>query len=811
MDATPQHLTHLNPQQLEAVTHGTGPILILAGAGSGKTRVLTRRVVHLITEMNVAPQNIIAVTFTNKATSEMRRRISGLLSGKTEEELEEFSADNPYSATVRQPWVATFHSTALKILRRHTALLEHDTDFVVYDAQDSKNLLKDIVKQLNIDEKRYPVNLFKKQIEQAKNNLITPKKLAATAADVCETLSAEVYDHYQRRLLESNAMDFGDLLMKVVELFDAQPDLLRQYQKQFQYVLVDEFQDTNSVQYRFVQQISAPQKNLLVVGDDDQSIYAFRGATVANILDFERDFPETKVVKLEQNYRSTANILDASNAVIKRNSDRRDKKLWTDGERGALIEVFCGQTESAEADYVAGSIRNLNRDGVLFEQIAVFYRTNAQSRALEEALMTYGIPYRIYGGLKFYDRKEIKDVLAYLKFLLNSSDAQAFLRTVNNPPRGIGAKSVHAIAAAAREAGTTPLGGARIVAEDNKKVAAYVQLIDSLSADMKTCTTGELIERVIEKSGYGQKLRSLTKDVTARSRLENIEELKAIAFNMPEAELEPIDTLRAFLDRVSLSSSDELPVEESRDSRSANDAAQQPDVVSLMTLHLAKGLEFHSVFLTGMEEGLIPHYHSMNTRAEVAEERRLCYVGMTRAIKALHITRSARRALFSSGGIDESSSYFREASRFAFDIPAEYVTDDLNTFLNPQGDTEVASYQPDQRAQYLRNQAALKSKTQREGAASRSNKSVMAGNLVMTADAIADAVDHTRGLPKAELGELAPGVAIVHPTLGRGVIKSIDSNAANDPAKTKLSILFEGADAHKKVIFKFARLAIAER
>ncbi|MCO6429613.1 MAG: UvrD-helicase domain-containing protein [Deltaproteobacteria bacterium] len=667
------HLENLNPPQLEAVTHFKGPILVLAGAGSGKTRVLTRRVAHLVLEHNVAPYSILAVTFTNKATEEMRSRLSEMLGPRA-----------------RQLWVATFHSAGLKVLRTHAHLLGYSNNFAVYDEQDSKGVLKAVLKELAIDEKTISPAEAARMMDQAKNSLILPQNLAehfersrtTKYKDPNESLYVEIYQNYQNALMASNAMDFGDLLVNAVLVLQRNKEVLESYRRILKFILVDEFQDTNHVQYTFIKLLSEPRRNLLVVGDDDQSIYAFRGATVKNILEFEKDFPDTRVIKLEQNYRSTGNIIEAANSVISKNTARKEKRLWTECESGPLIQAYCGHDEGEEADFVAGEIAEKLSQGRAPKEIAVFYRVNAQSRALEEALLSAGIPYRIYGGLKFYERKEIKDVIAYLRLILNDSDSQAFLRIVNVPTRGIGAQSVQSVVSLSRQKGCTLFEAAREIAGSSKNIAKFVSIIEALRELAGQHTLSQLISEVLEKTGYKSSLES-GKDVAAQSRLENLMELQSIARSLEEEADSKAEVLRLFLDRVSLTSSQELPVEENKDALAEKDAA--PDVVSLMTLHLAKGLEFPVVFLTGFEEGLLPHYRSIEENG-VEEERRLCYVGMTRAREELYITRAQIRGMFMSGDVYRGSGYFRSVSRFAFEIPPncmellnrEFFSDEFN-------------------------------------------------------------------------------------------------------------------------------------
>jgi DNA helicase-2/ATP-dependent DNA helicase PcrA len=471
-------------------------------------------------------------------------------------------------------------------------------------------------------------------------------------------------------------MDFSDLLLNTYRLITEHKEVLQNYQRDFQFVLVDEFQDTNDLQYKLIRLLAAPQNNLLVVGDDDQSIYAFRGATIENILNFERDFSEAKVIALEQNYRSTQNILDSANAVIAKNPERRAKTLWTEDEKGASLRGYTASDENEEAHYVARQIQELQTEGHSLTDIAIFYRTNAQSRAIEDALMAQAIPYRIYGGLKFYDRKEIKDILAYLKLAVNTRDEQSLHRCINTPPRGLGPKSVENVRIHAQENGCTLYDAARQLGEENKALGRFTSFIEEIQKRAETVPLYELIGFVIEESGYAKKLKAM-KDVTAQSRLENLEELQNIAVGMTFISDSSERDLRMFLDRVSLTSSEELPVEETKDEQ---EKKTPPETVSLMTLHLAKGLEYPVVFLTGLEEGTLPHFRSLDSEFELSEERRLCYVGMTRAMKKLYLSRAERRALFAKGGAYGGSFSGREPSRFIFDIPEGCLDHDSKYF-----------------------------------------------------------------------------------------------------------------------------------
>ncbi|MBN8548401.1 MAG: UvrD-helicase domain-containing protein [Deltaproteobacteria bacterium] len=793
---TAPYLTNLNPPQLEAVQHFTGPILVLAGAGSGKTRVLTHRVANLILTHGVRPSSILAVTFTNKAAEEMKNRLHSLL-----------------GPAGRGLWISTFHSAALRILRHHAKLLAYTNDFVVYDEQDTKSVLKQVVKELNIDDKKFPPQMFARFIDQCKNALVTPEAAHKNAKDFGARQQADVYERYQRELMKANAMDFGDLLMNAVLIFKRFPDILELYRSYIHFVLVDEFQDTNAVQYEFVRLMAEPRRNLLVVGDDDQSIYAFRGATIRNILEFERDFPETKVIKLEQNYRSSAHILSAAHAVIEKNKSRKKKKLWTDRGEGAPITAYLAETESEEASFLVRQIQTRFRSGTPYSQIAVFYRTNAQSRAIEEALVSSGIPYRIYGGLKFYDRKEIKDILGYLRLIVNEQDNQAFARTLNTPPRGIGAQTFQNIVDEANGAGIPYLHAARKIGERNKHVAAYLALMTQFTQAAASMSLSELIQDVITKTEYGPKLKAL-KDPTSESRLENLQELVAIGASMQASAETPLEVLRQFLDRVSLTSSADLP--EEKENQNPNSAeAKKPEAVSLMTLHLAKGLEFPVVFLTGVEEGLMPHHRSINDPVAIEEERRLCYVGITRAMEQLYITRARQRGMFSAGDGFGVSGMLREVSRFIKDIPPEHIDSLGDDFIA----TSMPRYEPVEEDEYVPQFG--RSRDQYNGPG-KSRYSVSAGKamafsagqvkkpLLKTADQLSEKThrDWSADLATVEIGQLSEGLNIIHPTFGRGTIESVEGDIENNPGKVKVGIRFAESNEPRKLVFKYAKLSL---
>lgn len=775
-----RHLENLNPPQLEAVQHFEGPILVLAGAGTGKTRILTRRISHLILEHRVRASSILAVTFTNKACGEMRERLQLLL------------GDVPNSI-----WISTFHSMGLRILRRHADLLGYGRDFNVYDAADSKDVVKRILKDRNIDEKKFPINGFTSFIDKQKNIPLFPEDLTQESKKIGDSMHIEVYDLYQRALRAANAFDFGDLLSQTYKLFKEHPSILKIYQENLNFILVDEFQDTNVVQYDIIRMLTGQKRNLLVVGDDDQSIYAFRGATIQNILDFEKDFPETKTVKLEQNYRSTSAILESAHAVIVKNTARKDKKLWTSSATGDPVKLYCGFDETDEARYIAQEIRSRVDGGLTYGDIAVFYRTNAQSRAIEEAFLNFRIPYKVYGGLKFYDRKEIKDIIAYLRLIANKADNQAFLRVINNPTRGIGAQAVQQIVDLARSDSLCYFDAAKNV--ESKSIQKFVRLIEKLKESYRGKSLSDLIHDIIEDSEYGPRLRKMSDDPQAQSRIENLQELRAVAMTIDISAEE--DPLQQFLDRIALTASS--------DDTAAEGSASPKEAVSLMTLHLAKGLEFDIVYFTGFEEGLVPHYKCMYNPEEVYEERRLCYVGMTRARHALFLTRVRKRGMFSTGG---DTSRFREPSRFAFDLPKTMLLD-VNEDFFVSGDAYVepqSSYAYDEEDDLSsgwnssRKTKALPSYNQK-GSKGGAGKALW--GLVKTADDLSPAykVEH---LPMLSVEQVQSGCSVMHSSFGKGTIQGSEGDPSNETGSFKVLVKFDDFKEVKKLVYRFAGLRV---
>lgn len=636
----------LNDKQKEAVLHTEGPLLILAGAGSGKTRVLTHRIAWLMEHCGVNPWNILAITFTNKAAGEMRERVDKIAG---------FGSDSV--------WVSTFHSTCVRILRRHIDLLGFANSFTIYDTDDSKSVMKDVIRSMDLDPKIYKERSFLNVISHAKDELISPEEFLLNAgADFKQQLYGRAYSEYQKALKKNNALDFDDLIVKTVELFNRHAEVLDYYQERFRYIMVDEYQDTNTAQFKFVSLLAGKYKNLCVVGDDDQSIYKFRGANIGNILNFEKVFPEAKVIKLEQNYRSTGNILNAANAVISNNIGRKDKKLWTEAEEGEGIYYRQFYNGYEEAEYVAEQIlKSVRQSDSRYQDHAVLYRTNAQSRLFEEQFIRDNIPYRLIGGVNFYARKEIKDLLSYLKTIDNGVDDLAVRRIINVPKRGIGLTTLDKVQRFANDhdmsffSVLTQADGIPEFGRAAGKLKNFATLIQSFRAKAEELSLTELMEDILEVTGYRRELE-LEETDEADARIENIDELISKITSYEENCIGEPPTLSGFLQEVALVADiDSVEDDENR--------------VLLMTLHSAKGLEFPYVYLAGMEDGIFPSYMSImadNAREEIEEERRLCYVGITRAMKKLTMTAAKMRMI-------RGENQFNAVSRFMREIPADYL------------------------------------------------------------------------------------------------------------------------------------------
>jgi DNA helicase-2/ATP-dependent DNA helicase PcrA len=664
-------LEGLNPQQSAAVTHAGGPLLVVAGAGSGKTRVLTRRIAYLMARRNVAPYEILAITFTNKAAGEMKERVGELV-----------------GSVAKSMWVSTFHSACVRILRQEAGRLGYTNTFSIYDSADSQRLITIVAKELNLDPKRYPARQFQSIISNAKNELLSPQDYLKAASSQFEQIVADVYTIYQGRLARANAMDFDDLILKTVEVLQRFPEAKARFRSRFRHVLVDEYQDTNHAQYVLVNELvgtdleATPPAELCVVGDADQSIYGFRGATIRNILQFEMDYPNATTVLLEQNYRSTQNILNAANAVITKNESRKEKNLWSDAGSGAPLTGYVAESEHDEANFIAEEIRSLQNSGLSSPgETAIFYRTNAQSRVFEEVFMRSALPYKVVGGLRFYERREVKDLLAYLRVIANCEDEISLRRVINVPKRGIGDTSLDYVDQFANSSGisfwqgllrcneitSVPARAAQAINDFTSMISALIVLVE---AKVKPSV---IVEAALEQSGLLKELADST-DPQDEVRVENLKELVAVSMEYEERSFEELGedeeiSLAGFLEKVSLvADADEIP-----------EGEDHGGVVTMMTLHTAKGLEFPTVFLTGMEDGIFPHSRTLDDKDEIEEERRLAYVGLTRARERLYISRAEYRSTWGAPN-------YNPPSRFLEEIP-----EDVITWRNQSSDSLISS------------------------------------------------------------------------------------------------------------------------
>ncbi|WP_425509546.1 DNA helicase PcrA [Virgibacillus ihumii] len=638
-------LKGLNHEQREAVKHTEGPLLIMAGAGSGKTRVLTHRIAYLLGEKDVPPRNVLAITFTNKAAREMKERVRGLVGPGSE-----------------QIWVSTFHSMCVRILRRDIDRIGYSSNFTILDSSDQLSVIKQTLKDLNIDPKKFEPRAMLGAISSAKNELITPEEYSSKVGDFFERQVSQVYDRYQKTLQKNQSLDFDDLIMQTIHLFKRVPEVLEYYQRRFQYIHVDEYQDTNHAQYYLVKQLASKYENLCVVGDSDQSIYRWRGADIANILSFEKDYPSSRTIFLEQNYRSTKSILDAANTVIKNNTGRKPKNLWTENDEGKNLHYFQGTTEQEEALFITDKIQELTgEEGFSRNDIAILYRTNAQSRAIESTLTKSFIPYQMVGGQKFYERKEIKDLTAYLRLITNPDDDLSFERVVNEPKRGIGKTSIERLRAYTEDQGISFYQAVKEVdftgvpKKAAKALAEFGKLIQTLSQQQEFLTATDMVEAVLQRTGYEHSLKN-ERTIESQSRLENLEEFMTVTQDFEKTSEDK--TLVAFLTDLALIAD----LDKVNDDADADEETK----VTLMTLHAAKGLEFPVVFLIGMEENVFPHSRSMFDDEEMEEERRLAYVGITRAEQQLYMTHAKMRTLYGRTNMNP-------ISRFINEIPEELL------------------------------------------------------------------------------------------------------------------------------------------
>ena len=750
-------LEELNDKQKEAVLATEGPCLVIAGAGSGKTKVLTHKIAYLI-EQGVKPWNILAITFTNKAANEMKERITKLI-GEMSNEM----------------WVGTFHSICIRILRRYIDRIGYNSDFVIFDTSDQRTLIKQCIKQLNLDDKIFTDRGVLSEISNAKNEMLTPMQYTLrTNNELRKKKIAEVYEMYQKKLKENNALDFDDIINVTIQVLTENPDALEYYQEKFKYVLVDEYQDTNKAQFTLVTLLSGRYGNITVVGDNDQGIYSFRGADITNILNFEKDFPGTKIIKLEQNYRSTKSILDAANAVIKHNEKKYEKNLWTNGEKGHLPKVCRLDNEYEEANYIVEEINRLKREEYYkYSDFTILYRMNAQSRSVEDILRRENIPYKMIGGLKFYERKEIKDAIAYLRLIHNSADNLSLERVINEPKRGIGQTSIEKIENISTVNGISMFEVIKKADEYGlNKVFVnsrdFVQTIEELKSKKDEMLISEILTEILTKTGYTKALE-LEKTAQAESRIENLDEFLTVAMEFEEENAE--NSLAEFLESITLSS-DIDGMEESEDS------------VTLMTLHSAKGLEFPVVFLCGMEEGLFPSYKSIGEQRELEEERRLCYVGITRAREYLFLTCAKQRTIF-------GSTTFNKISRFIEEIPTELLegANELTKTTKPKEDYEWKYGNSTVRTSILKENIAPK------------KQPVFS---FRTAESFLNTIS-TKQASTVDLSQFKTGQTIYHKKFGEGVITEI----APEGDDLKLDIAFEKV-GHKRLMAKYANLEIRE-
>lgn len=758
----------LNDKQKEAATKVEGPVLILAGAGSGKTRVLTNRTAYMINELGINPWNILAITFTNKAAKEMRDRIDNIVG---------FGAESI--------WVATFHSTCVRILRRHITLLGYDTNFTIYDTDDSKSVMKDILKKLKIDTKQYPERSFLNRISDWKNNLVSPEEAKLDAAgSYGDEINAKVYKEYQDALKSNNALDFDDLIMKTVELFRCFSEVLENYQNRFIYIMVDEYQDTNTAQFELISLLAARNRNICVVGDDDQSIYKFRGANIRNILDFEKIYPDALVVKLEQNYRSTQNVLDAANAVISNNSARKAKSLWTDQGEGEKIRFANTDTAYEEAEYIVSDICRNKRNGKCdYKDNAILYRTNAQSRLLEEKCVMAGVPYSVVGGVNFYSRKEIKDILAYLKTIDNGQDDLAVRRIINVPKRGIGATSIGKLQDYADARGISfyeaciqareAIGG-----KASEKINDFTGLIEYLKGKVADITLEQLVDDILDRTDYEEMLEDADPE-NAKERMENIDEFinKVIAYEETAEEA----SLSGLLEEVALIAD-------------IDNVDGDSDRIMLMTLHSAKGLEFPYVYLSGLEDGLFPSYMSIcaDDPTEIEEERRLCYVGITRAMKKLTITAAKSRMI-------RGETQYNSVSRFVKEIPRELFEGNVS-FEKPRRDREYDDYFSSDSPTRSYGSMSTPAKVRPVAYSTAKEKAAAAKPYIAKATAFAS-IKKGAQFVSTDAPEYVAGDRVRHMKFGEGTVLDIKSGGRD----YEVTVEFDNAGV-KKMFASFAKL-----
>ena len=765
-------LDGLNNKQYEAVINTEGPCLVIAGAGSGKTKVLTHKIAYLIGEKGVLPWNILAITFTNKAANEMKERIANLVGD-----------------VAKDIWMGTFHSICVRILRRFIDRIGFDSSFIIFDTSDQRTLVKACIKSIGLDDKMFTDRSVLSEISNAKNEMLEPEQYAVKAnGDFRKEKISLVYELYQKRLKENNAIDFDDIINYTIKILMDNADILEYYSEKFKYVLVDEYQDTNKAQFTLVTLLASKNGNITVVGDNDQGIYSFRGADISNILNFERDFPGTKIIKLEQNYRCTGNILKAANAVIKNNEVTYKKELWTENDIGNLPRVYSANNEYDEGTYIAEQIEHLRREEYYkYSDFAVLYRMNTQSRAIEDILRRENIPYKIVGGLKFYERKEIKDIISYLRLIQNLSDNLSLKRIINEPKRGIGKTSLDKIEEISNNTGVSmyeiiehadQYGLNRVFLNSRE----FINCIEELRAKKDEIKISELIKETLKKSGYTQALEN-ENTIEAENRIENLDEFLTVAIEFEEESAD--NKLSDFLEGITLSSD-------------IDDMEETDDSVTLMTLHSAKGLEFPVVFLVGMEEGIFPGYKSISEPKELEEERRLCYVGITRAKENLFLTCSKQRTIFGSTSCNPISRFLKE-------IPNELL-DGYDEALGEKQETNVFGDSKYNWTYGSRDNGNIKTyKIDKTETATTANNSTNNGFMFRTAENFLNSLNKKSSNNTQDLSKYKAGVRIYHKKFGEGTI----SNAEPEGDDLKLDINFDKV-GHKRLMAKFANLEVIE-
>ena len=767
-------LKGLNDKQYEAVVNTEGPCLVIAGAGSGKTKVLTHKIAYLIGEKQVKPWNILAITFTNKAANEMKERIGNLV-GDVSKDI----------------WMGTFHSVCVRILRRFIDRIGFDSSFIIFDTSDQRTLVKACIKSIGLDDKMFTDRSVLSEISNAKNEMLEPDQYTVRAnGDFRKEKIALVYEMYQKRLKENNAIDFDDIINYTIKILMENPDILEYYSDKFHYVLVDEYQDTNKAQFTLVTMLASKNGNITVVGDNDQGIYSFRGADISNILNFERDFPGTKIIKLEQNYRCTGNILKAANAVIKNNEVTYKKELWTENEVGNLPAVYSAKNEYDEGTYIAQQIEHLRREEYYkYSDFAILYRMNTQSRAIEELLRRESIPYKIIGGLKFYERKEIKDIISYLRLIQNPSDNLSLKRIINEPKRGIGKTSLDKIEELSINSGVPmyeiiknaeQYGLNRVFLNSRE----FVNAIEELRAKKEDIKISDLIKETLKKSGYTQALEN-ENTIEAENRIENLDEFLTVAIEFEDESAD--NKLSDFLEGITLSSD-------------IDNMEEAEETVTLMTLHSAKGLEFPVVFLVGMEEGIFPGYKSIGEPKELEEERRLCYVGITRAKEHLFLTCSKQRTIFGSTSCNQVSRFLREIPSDLLDGYDDALGEKQENNSNIFGDSKYSWTYGSKDNGNIKTYKIDKNEPKVAAASSSTNSN---GFMFRTAESFLNNLTKKSSGANVDLSKYKEGVRIYHKKFGEGVISNVEPEGDD----LKVDIQFDKV-GHKRLMAKFANLEI---